>query len=211
MPRKKTQKAKKDTRCKITISPMDIQHAVFDVCGEDLLLNKPFVCRLGSNGPSRANHIATRYEDVLAALRSTEGWYGIPTTMFRHALIAYAAPSAGFVVQLAKMSVHVVADGENADGAPLVRIIEGEPSMDVSRVVLNMDRDDPYLRPRVLFRSWSARLQLRFDAKVLTFADVANLLIRAGVLGGIGEGRVGAAAANTGYGAFDVQPQLAVQ
>lgn len=135
---------------------------------------------------------------------STEGWAGIPAPAFRNALIS-ACRLAGFAMTRAKLSLFIEADGfDFDDGTPLVRITKGEAvrhegyARNASGVV--------DLRWRPLWREgWEAMVSLRWDADQFSAADVVNLLSRAGLQVGVGEGRPDSPNSNgLGFGTFDL-------
>jgi hypothetical protein len=134
--------------------------------------------------------------------KSTEGWHGIPAPAFRTAMVT-ACKTVGFVMELAKLSIFIVADGMGTDGTPLVKITKGEPEMNVMPVVISKGKTD--LRARPIFKEWEADVRIRYDADQFTLTDVANLLARVGLQVGIGEGRPASKnSAGLGYGLFDV-------
>jgi hypothetical protein len=56
-----------------------------------------------------------------------------------------------------------------------------------------------------MWREWSATLRIQFDADQFQTSDVANLLARAGLQVGIGEGRPDSKkSAGMGFGQFEV-------
>lgn len=131
-----------------------------------------------------------------------EGWHGIPAPSFRAAMIS-ACRIVGFKMTLAKLSVFVFADGLDADeGTPLVRIY-GEPEVNESMVRVGMGASD--IRWRPMWRKWHAIVRISYDADQFTTEDVVNLLTRAGMQVGIGEGRPDSkSSAGMGWGTFDV-------
>lgn len=136
--------------------------------------------------------------------RSAEGWLGIPAPAFRAALIS-ACRLVGFQMTKAKLSVFVEADGVCAkDGTPLVKLDAAEPEMNTAAVRNETGVVD--IRARPLWREWGAVVRLTFDADQFTAQDVLNLLARAGLQVGIGEGRPDSKkSAGLGYGLFTVQ------
>jgi len=143
------------------------------------------------------------YRDAMHV--STDGWHGIPAPAFRTAMVT-ACKTVGFVMELAKLSVFIEADGVGTDGTPLVRITKGKPVMDISPVRLgNGPAAKTDLRARPMFNAWEAKVKIRWDADQLTLADIANLLSRVGLQVGLGEGRPASKnSAGLGYGLFDV-------
>lgn len=142
-------------------------------------------------------------EDYRQALHvSVEGWHGIPASAFRNAMIS-ACRIVGFQMTKAKLAVFVEADGiDKVDGTPLVRIV-GEPEK-VEHYVRNATGVVD-IRVRGMWRKWSAKIRIRFDAEMFSLMDVSNLLSRVGMQVGIGEGRPdGKQSAGMGWGMFEI-------
>ncbi len=117
---------------------------------------------------------------------SDEGWYGIPVSAFRCAMIDVCR-AAGFVMSRAKLGIECMPDGyDKNSGVGLVRIY-GRPSMNKCAVRLATGVIDIRVRP--MWKKWHATPKLRFDADMFGPTDIANLLWRAGSQNGIGEGR----------------------
>lgn len=135
---------------------------------------------------------------------SMDGWVGIPASAFRSACIRVCS-LVGFKMTQAKMSIFFEADGEDkVDGIPLVKLIAGEPekSMMATRNATGVAD----LRCRPLWRKWGAKLRVKFDADQFTAQDVINLVHRAGVQCGVGEGRPFSKDSNgLGYGTFTIK------
>ena len=126
-----------------------------------------------------------------ATYLSAEGWHGIPAPAFRNAMIS-ACRVAGFTMTRAKLAFWIEADGydENEeDPKPLVRITKGKPVQHGPAAVRN-DNGSCDLRVRPLWKpGWRADVRVTFDADMFEPIDVANLLMRAGLQVGVGEGR----------------------
>ena len=133
---------------------------------------------------------------------SSEGWYGIPASAFRAAMIS-ACRTVDFTMTRAKLSIFIVADGYDAeDMQPLVRLY-GEPEMFKMSVRLASGTADIAARP--MFREWIADVTIRWDADSFEAVDVANLLARAGAHCGIGAGRPDSReSAGLGFGTFEI-------
>lgn len=119
---------------------------------------------------------------------SDDGWNGIPAPAFRNAMIA-ACRVVGFQMTRAKLSVFVEADGfDKDDGTPLVKITKGKP--EYSELPVRLETGVCDIRPRPMWKQgWQASVRVRFDADQFTTQDVTNLLARAGMQVGVGEGR----------------------
>lgn len=133
---------------------------------------------------------------------STEGWIGIPAGAFRTAMIDVCR-LVGFKMTQAKLSVFVDPDGfDKIDGTPLVKII-GEPEMHLGGVRNATGVLD--LRARPMWRKWSVELRVEYDEDQFSVDDVTNLLLRAGLQCGIGEGRPNSrASTGIGFGTFTI-------
>jgi hypothetical protein len=117
-----------------------------------------------------------------------DGGCGIPAPAFRNAMIS-ACRICGFKMTQAKMCLFIEADGvDREDGTPLVRFTRGEPEYLESTVRNASGVVD--LRARAMWREgWRAMLRISFDADQFSMTDVGNLLMRAGLQVGVGEGR----------------------
>jgi len=146
---------------------------------------------------------AAAYEDAKHV--SDEGWYGIPAASIRNALIS-ACRLAGYPMTRAKLSLFVVADGYDSKSMdPLIKIESGaEPERFEATVRLADGTPDIHVRP--LWRTWWAKVVLRYDEDQFSIEDVANLLCRAGIQVGIGEGRNDSKKSNgMGWGCFEAK------
>jgi len=134
---------------------------------------------------------------------SAEGWEGIHAAAFRNGAIS-ACKTVGVKMTHAKLAFSVFADGfDKVDGAPLVRLTEGEaeqwvaPTRNATGVV--------DLRCRPMYREWAAVLRMRYDAGMFSSTDLVNLISRVGLQVGIGEGRPDSkASAGLGFGLFEI-------
>lgn len=148
---------------------------------------------------------ARNFEDNFNAARhlSQEGWDGIPASAFRNAMIS-ACRTVGFKMTIAKMSVFCIADGFDDEGNGLVKITKGSPSMDVRpgrNATGGIDlRSRPMWKP-----GWEAVVKFRWDSAQFSGEDILNLLMRAGLQVGVGEGRADSKmSAGVGWGHFSV-------
>lgn len=157
----------------------------------------------GSAGKSRKQKEPRDFdaEWVQAAHISTEGWYGIPAPSLRSAMIS-ACRAAGIVMTRAKLSVFVEPDGIDDEGYPLV-MIEGKPEKFMAYARNETGVVD--IRARPMWKEWAFVARIRFDADMIGLNDVGNLLKRAGLQVGIGEGRPDSKkSTGQGWGLFDV-------
>jgi hypothetical protein len=137
--------------------------------------------------------------------KSTDGWVGVPAAAIRNACIDVCR-MVGFKMTHAKMSIFVKADGNDAvDGIPLIRLDAGEPER-LEMATRIQQTTNITIRP--IWRKWRLHVVLRFDAGQFTASDVVNLIARAGVQVGIGEGRPYSRMSNgLGYGTFEIETQ----
>lgn len=190
---------KETTKQTITISPPNFKVAKFKISGTAPFMQNRFSAKAqkimedkmkeGEKAKKGKKREPRDFEADCEAAKyiSTEGWNGIPASAFRNACIE-ACRVAGFQMTRAKMSVFCVAEGEDAtDGTPLVRISGPKPEM-VKMAVRN-ETGVADIRARPQWRKWGVNLSLRYDADQFTAEDVANLLMRAGIQVGVGEGR----------------------
>jgi|SRR3990167_1413318 len=134
---------------------------------------------------------------------SSEGWNGVPAASIRNACID-ACRMAGFKMTHAKMSIFVEPDGLDAtDGQPLIRLEAGKPERNEMTVRNATGVVDIRVRP--FWRKWRLPVRMAYDGDQFTAADVANLLLRAGMQVGIGEGRPFSKSSNgLGFGTFRI-------
>ena len=134
---------------------------------------------------------------------SREGWYGIPCTAIRNAMIDACRLTEMDMVR-AKMCIFVIAQGLDAENLePLVKI-DGTPQMHIERVKVGISQTD--LAARGMFEKWSSTFQVQWDDDVFKAQDILNLLARAGWQVGIGAGRaLSKMSGGTGKGGFRVE------
>lgn len=161
--------------------------------------------KMATEGAKKKTKNARDYDDefIQAMYESEKGWRGIPASAFRNAIIS-ACRTVGFKMTLAKLSVFIEADGfDKNDGTPLIKI-EGKPEK-VQHAVRNATGVVDF-RTRAMWKTWSAKIRVRYDADQFNQNDIANLLMRVGMQVGVGEGRPdGRMSAGMGWGLFDLQ------
>lgn len=204
--------AKKSTET-VMISAPNIKTTTFEIVGTAPLVVHRFSAKTkqemkqkmetGKAASSKKNREAKMTDDLYQESRyiSTEGWDGIHAGSIRNALIS-ACRLVGFKMTLAKLSVFVVQDGWDSKEPqiPLIRIY-GDPikQEDIARVATGK----PYVTVRAAYHNWKAKITIRYDADQFTSQDVSNLLYRAGLQVGIGEGRPDSKnSAGMGWGTF---------
>jgi hypothetical protein len=134
---------------------------------------------------------------------STEGWYGIPASSIRSAMVS-ACRTVGYQMTRAKLCLFVEHDGIDAeDGSPLVKL-NGTPKRKDIAVKLADGSTD--IIPRPFFEKWKAVIRVKWDADQFSPSDVMNLMARVGVQVGIGAGRPDSKnSTGCGWGTFSIE------
>jgi len=135
---------------------------------------------------------------------SDEGWYGIPATAFRSAMIS-ACRTVGYVMTRAKLAFSIKPDGfDREDAMPLIRITKGEPHKFVATIKTSSGDANLSVRAQWL-PGWEAAITIIYDTEMLTSNDIANLMLRVGAQVGIGSGRPDSPkSAGQGWGLFEI-------
>ncbi len=161
--------------------------------------------RAGSQARSRKNRAARDFEAgyLAAQHRTAEGWIGVPAPAFRNAMID-ACRLVNFKMTFAKLTIFVEPDGyDDDDGTPLVKIVKGTP--EIHKGWGRNANGGADLRWRPMWREWEAMVKIRWDADQFSSSDVLNLMARAGLQVGIGEGRPSSPNSNgLGWGLFEI-------
>lgn len=137
---------------------------------------------------------------------STEGWDGVHAAGIRAAIISAARSVDGVTMAALKQGVFVKADGQSAEGVPLVRIT-GEPKCfsNICRTTTGV----AYPRHRPKYDEWSMVLNLTINGHILSYAAAANLVALAGAFSGLGEWRPTAPKSMTGdFGRFEIDKSV---
>lgn len=198
----------------VAIAPPNIRTAEFLLIGTSPYVQHKFskkareqimaTQRAGSKSRSRKVREARDFDKDFEEAKhiAEEGWIGIPAPCFRNAMIS-ACRTVGYVMTRAKLAVFVEADGfDRDDGMPLVRI-DGEPEKHVAMARNETGVVDVRCRP--MWREWSLKLRVQYDADMFSVEDVTNLLARVGMQVGIGEGRPDSKkSAGLGWGLFRI-------
>jgi len=120
-------------------------------------------------------------DDFRASLYAMPGGkYGFPAIAFKNAAVT-ACTSLGKAItkMTARQAFHVVGDLIEIKGTPT-------PREDMVRVGPSKSAD---IRYRGEFQEWSCSLTIRYNARVLTADQIANLINIAGFAVGVGEWR----------------------
>lgn len=200
----------------ITIPPPKIAVATFTIVGTAPLVINRFSAKAmakiretqeaGSQAKSKKTREPKDFQGLFEQSRhiSTDGWDGFPAPAIRCACIS-ACRLVGFKMTLAKLSIFVLQNGwDRVDSTPLIQILDREPRQ-VEHAVRNATGVVD-LRSRAMYDpGWRAEVTIRWDQDQFSTADVSNLLARAGVQVGIGEGRPDSRdSAGCGWGTFEV-------
>lgn len=179
-----------------------VQHAFSEKARKKMLEEQ--MKKSGTKGGKGKKEPRNPEEEFRQAIHLMEdGRYGIPASGIRTAMIDVCR-MVGYVMVKARMSVFCEADGFDAvDGQPLVALIGGDPEMAEHSVRLSNTTTSLAFRP--MWRRWGALIKLRWDADQFEASDVTNLLHRAGMQVGIGEGRPLSKNSNgMGWGTFEL-------
>ena len=135
--------------------------------------------------------------------RSREGWAGIPAAAFRAAMVS-ACRATSQKMTIAKMAVFVEAQGFDVDeGTPLIKILGDPPKRLEMLVVVGQGGHDVRIRP--MWLQWGCVVTIKYDADMFDPQSIINLLARAGVQVGVGEGRPSSKmSCGQGWGCFEV-------
>jgi hypothetical protein len=203
------------TTAVVAITPPDFRHLAIQIRGIAPLVINRFSAKAmemmkqtqeaGSTARSRKTRESKDFDQLFESAKhvSDDGWEGIHAAAFRNAAIS-ACRACGFKMTHAKLAFSVMQDGfDRVDGAPLVRLTEGAaeqwiaPTRNATGVI--------DLRSRPMYRQWATTLRIRYDAGMLTDADVVNLISRVGMQVGVGEGRPDSKnSAGLGFGLFEI-------
>ena len=203
------------TTAVVAITPPNFRHLAIQIRGIAPLVINRFSAKAmemmkqtqeaGSTARSRKTRESKDFDQLFESAKhvSDDGWEGIHAAAFRNAAIS-ACRACGFKMTHAKLAFSVMQDGfDRVDGAPLVRLTEGvaeqwiAPTRNATGVI--------DLRSRPMYRQWATTLRIRYDAGMLTDADVVNLISRVGMQVGVGEGRPDSKnSAGLGFGLFEI-------
>jgi len=215
MPRKSKDVTTEDKPATMVIMPPKFRQSVFTLIGTTPYMQAKFSAKAknairekhekGSQAKKgKGNREPRNFDDDYEQAKHLDanGRCGIPVSAFRNAMIS-ACRLVGFKMTLAKLSVFVEADSVDAeDGTPLVWI-DGTAEKNMMHTRNATGVCD--LRVRPMWRSWSTRVKMRWDADQFGDQDVLNLLVRVGQQVGLGEGRPDSRnSAGLGLGTFRV-------
>ena len=172
-------------------APVEIPSLRIDLIHIRLIGDSPLICHAWSDKAKRmmldkqmkkakqardAKSPEQDFQDSLYPL--PEGGYGFPSVAFKSAAVSACRFGDGMKMTVAKGAFHLKGD--------MVRI-NGEPTSRVDMVRIALGTAD--IRYRGEFKDWSADLAIRFNASVLSPAQIINLFNMAGFGVGVGEWR----------------------
>lgn len=103
--------------------------------------------------------------------------YGFPAVAFKSAAVDACSHVADVTKVQARGAFHIIGDMVKIDGTPT-------PREDMVRVMMSSD-----IRFRGEFKTWKAKLLIRYNANMLSPSQIVNLFNTAGFCCGIGEWR----------------------
>ena len=170
----------------IVLPKMDIRHIEIDLIGDS-----PLICHRWSEKAKReildshmhkakpAKAAKDPERDYLESLYPLpNGGYGFPAVAFKAAAVDACSHVDGVTKVLARGAFHI-----NGEMVP----IDGQPAMREDMVRVGMGTAD--IRYRGEFKTWTARINVRFNAAVLSAEEIVNLFNTAGFAIGGGEWR----------------------
>jgi len=212
------QETQDESRCSVTIAAPNLRIVKIPIRGTAPYVQHRFsekstiMTKRATGGNARGkSKTAIDYDAKWHAAMhiSDDGWAGIPCSAFRNALIR-ACSLVGFKMTVGKSCVFVVGEGLDAeDSIPLTRLYsDAEPIKYSSHVRINNGQStDVCVRP--MWRTWRANLVIRFDADQMSETDIANLVQRAGIQVGVGEGRPSSkSSCGCGWGTFEIDTEV---
>jgi len=197
----------------IAIKPPKFQTLAFRIVGTAPYMQARFSAKAmqamkdkmeaGQSAKGKKQREARDFDDDFRQAQhiSTDGWVGIPAAALRNACIDVCR-MVGFKMTFAKMSVFFECDGfDKVDGTPLIKL--DAPAPERTDLAVRNQTGVADIRIRPMWREWAANVRVRFDTDQFSASDVANLLARAGMQVGIGEGRPFSKESNgLGFGLF---------
>jgi len=218
MPSVKKVVKEKPKQVRVAVTPPNFVVAAFTITGTAPYVQNKFSAKAreemrvkqeAGSTAKRGKREAKDFQQVCkdATHFMENGETGIPATAFRNAIIEVSSLfGKDFTKKNTRMCVFVEADGMDPDdGTPMVAFSRGEP--EYTEMAVRIQGRTADLRARPMWRpGWQAVVRVRYDADAFTLQDVTNLLMRAGMQVGIGEGRPASkASSGMGWGLFTVE------
>jgi hypothetical protein len=186
-----------------TFAPLDISVMEVTIIGDSPLIvhawsEKAKKEMLGkqlkeAKGAKEAKNPMQDYETSM--YRFPDGGHGFPSVAFKAAAVTAGTSVSGLTKVAARQAFQVLGEDMNLKGAfpgtlsrtNLVRIMGSEPQMREDMVRVGMGTAD--IRYRAEYVHWYAKLLVRFNANVLSEAQILSLINTAGFAVGVGEWR----------------------
>jgi hypothetical protein len=118
------------------------------------------------------------FKDALYPLSGKNGSYGFPTSAFKKAMVAAAYRVLDVKMTIMRAAFFVVGD--------LVELTGRAPTMRTDFVRV---KGNAHVRYRGDFEDWGAMLTIQYNARVISAAQILNLLANAGFSIGVGDWR----------------------
>lgn len=165
-----------------------------------------------AKGAKEAKDPVADYNDSM--YRTSDGGYGFPSVAFKAAAVTAGTSVAGLTKIMARQAFAIIGEDADIKGAfpgsvsrvNLAKIEGCEPQMREDMVRVGMGTAD--LRYRAEFTNWHVRLLVKYNANVLSEAQILNLLNVAGFAVGVGEWRP---EKDGQYGCFHVATQAELE
>lgn len=186
----------------IEIPRIDLRLMEITICGDSPLIvhqwsekAKRAMLNKQTKAATGAKEAKDPQADFEASLyRLADGGYGFPSVAFKSAAVTAITSISGMTKIAARQSFHILGEDVDVPGAfpgtvsrhNLVRI-NGKPTMREDLVRVGMGTAD--LRYRGEFPEWSAALLVRYNANVLSEAQLLNIVNVSGFAVGVGEWR----------------------
>ena len=146
----------------------------------------------------RGRDICDPNAEYLAALHvCKDGTPGFPASGFKAAMVR-ASKNLGHKMTDSNTSFYIVADDKENQ---LIKI-NGTHEMRTDPVIVGIGGAD--IRYRPMFREWSAKIKIIYDAGCVSAEQLATMLEKAGQFVGIGEWRNSSKKSGS-FGAFEIQ------
>ena len=167
-------------------APMNVQAMTITLRGDSPLVShawsqkaKQAMKDKQAKAPKQAKEVRNPEAEYLESLYPhPDGGYGFPAVAFKSAAVDACSHVDGLTKVQARGAFHIIGD--------MIRI-DGEPHMREDMVRVGMGTAD--LRYRGEFSEWSATLAIRYNANVLSEAQIRNLFNVGGFAIGVGEWR----------------------
>lgn len=115
--------------------------------------------------------------------------YGVPANAVKASMVRAASLVGGVTMTSARISFFVVGEWSEKSGRELIEIRGSKPAMRTDMVRLSGPGNPADVRYRGQFEKWALRVNIQFNADIISPDHLANLLQRAGHCVGLGEMR----------------------